>query len=99
MDGHQTLHSGECVNIPIQVMDLTYMDGRVTPCWLRLDAEDHQIQTIRVEKTVCRSDKNFAGILEKQFICLVSAGEEDCFRSIELRYNLETQRWRIVQFL
>ena len=99
MDGHQTLHSGECVNIPIQVMALTDRDGRITPCWFRLEGEDHQIQTIRVEKTVCRSDKNFTGILEKQFICLVNTNEEGYSRSVELRYNLETQRWRIVQLL
>ena len=97
MDGMPKMQAGESVDIPVQVMALTDRDGRTTPIWFRLEAPDHQGLRYHIRKTISRSEKNYVGIREKQFICIVQTGEFE--HTIELRCNTETQRWRIVQLL
>lgn len=85
------------VNLPIQMMSLTDRDGRMTPQWFRLETENHEIKLCRVVQVVSRDEKRYVGIKEKQFICRIRMG--DLCRTLEMRYNVETQKWRIFQFL
>lgn len=84
-------------NIPIQMMSLTERDGRITPQWFRLETEEHEIRLYRIEQVVSRDEKRYVGIREKQFICRIKMGDKR--KTLEVRYNVETQRWRIFQFL
>jgi len=85
------------VNIPIQMLSLTDRDGRITPQWFRLEMSDHVVRMCRITQVVSRGEKKYVGIKEKQFICKISMGEIS--KTLEMRYNVETQRWRIFQFL
>lgn len=85
------------VNLPIQMMSLTDRDGRMTPQWFRLETEDHEVKMCRVVQVVSRDEKKYVGIREKQFICRIKAGS--LCKTLEMRYNVETQKWRIFQFL
>ena len=91
-----TLSDGQN-NSPIQMMSLTERDGRITPQWFRLETEEHEIRLYRIEQVVSRDEKRYVGIREKQFICKIKMG--DMRKTLEVRYNVETQRWRIFQFL
>lgn len=91
-----TLSDGQN-NIPIQMMSLTERDGRITPQWFRLETEEHEIRLYRIEQVVSRDEKRYVGIREKQFICRIRMG--DTSRTLEMRYRVDTQRWRIFQFL
>ena len=91
-----TLSDGQN-NIPIQMMSLTERDGRITPQWFRLETEEHEIRLYRIEQVVSLDEKRYVGIREKQFICNIKMG--DMRKTLEVRYNVETQRWRIFQFL
>ena len=91
-----TLSDGQN-NIPIQMMSLTERDGRITPQWFRLETEEHEIRLYRIEQVVSRDEKRYVGIREKQFICKIKMG--DMRKTLEVCYNVEIQRWRIVQFL
>lgn len=85
------------VNLPIQMMSLTDRDGRITPQWFRLETEEHEIRMCRVVQVVSRDEKKYVGIREKQFICRIRIG--GLCKTLEMRYSVETQRWRIFQFL
>lgn len=85
------------VNIPIQMMSLTDRDGRITPQWFRLETEDHEIRMFQIIQVVSRAEKNYAGVREKQFVCKIKMGETS--RTLEMRYSVMSQRWRIFQFL
>ncbi len=85
------------VNIPIQMMSLTDRDGRITPQWFRLETENHEIQLCRIEQVVSRGEKKYVGVREKQFICKIRMGE--VCKTLEMRYSVESQKWRIFQFL
>lgn len=85
------------VNIPIQMMAISDRDGRLTPRWFRYELPDHRIESVEIEKTISRDECRFVGIREKRFVCaVVIAGER---KLIEIRYNIESQCWRIFQFL
>lgn len=85
------------VNIPIQMMSLTDRDGRITPQWFRLETEDHEIRMCRIEQVVSRGEKRYVGVREKQFVCKIKMGE--LCKTLEMRYSVESQKWRIFQFL
>lgn len=94
---HEGILSDGPVNLPIQMMSLTDRDGRMTPQWFRLETEDHEVRVCRVMQVVSRGEKKYVGIREKQFICRIRMG--DTSRTLEMRYRVDTQRWRIFQFL
>ncbi len=83
-------------NIPIQAFCMTDRDGRMTPLWFRLEV-DHKIQSYHIEQIVSRDEKNYVGIKEKQFVCTFH--DESVKKTIEIRYSVDTQKWRIFQFL
>lgn len=84
-------------NIPIQMMSLTDCDGRMTPLWFRLETEEHEVKLYRIEQVVSRDEKKYVGVREKQFVCKIRLGNVS--QTLEMRYSVETQRWRIFQFL
>lgn len=85
------------VNIPIQLLSVTDRDGRITPLWFRLETEEHEIRKFQIEDIISRDEKNYVGVKEKQFVCRIRQGERS--RTLEMRYNTVTQRWRIFRFL
>ncbi|MDE6893316.1 MAG: hypothetical protein K2P50_16120 [Lachnospiraceae bacterium] len=85
------------VNIPIQMICGMDTTGSITPIRFRFQTNEDIIETIHVEKTVSRDEKNYVGIREKQFICTASVSGIQ--RIMEIRYNVESQKWRIFQFL
>ena len=79
------------------MLAITDRNGRLTPLWFRFETEEHQIEKIGIEKTISRDESRCIGIREKRFIC--SAIIQDQRRILEIRYNVESQKWRIFQFL
>ena len=91
------MYDEEQVNISVQLCSVTDRDGRITPLWFRLETREHEIKKFRIEDIVSRGEKNFVGVKEKQFVCRICQGEVK--KTLEMRYNTATQRWRIFRFL
>ena len=91
------IYQEEAVNIPIQLLSVTDRDGRITPLWFRLETEEHEIRKFRIEDIISRGEKNYVGIKEKQFVCRIC--QDGMSKTLEMRYNTATQKWRIFQFL
>lgn len=85
------------VNLPVQMMSLVDRSGRLTPIGFRFEDEGHRIQNIKVSRVICREKLKLAGIREIRIICSAQFGEME--RMLELRYNVDSQQWRIYQFL
>lgn len=94
---HEGMLADGQINIPIQMMSLTDRDGKMTPLWFRLETEDHEVRLCRIEQVVSRDEKKYVGVREKQFICKIRLG--NVCKTLEMRYSVETQKWRIFQFL
>ena len=71
--------------------------GVITPLQFRYELPEHKVELVKIEKTLSRDEKIYVGIREKQYIC--SAVVDGCRRLLEFRYDVESQRWRIFQFL
>lgn len=87
----------DVVNIPIQMKSLTDRSGRITPLCFRFENREHEIIEIPITCVISRNMLNYAGIRENQYICRISEGANT--KIIELRYSIDSQRWRIFQFL
>lgn len=85
------------VNIPVQMLAVTDRNGRLSPLWFRYETEEHLIKKVTIEITISRDEICCVGIREKKFICSALFGEER--KIMEIRYNIESQQWRIFQFL
>lgn len=85
------------VNIPVQMFCAVDRTGVMTPIQFRYELASHQVELVKIEKTLSRDEKNYVGIREKQYICsAVLHGER---KLLEFRYDVASQRWRIFQFL
>lgn len=92
-------HMGELapVNIPIQMLLVSDTTGSITPIRFRFQTEEDVIETIQIQRVVSRDERNYVGIREQQFICVAQISNVQ--RILELRLNIESQKWRIFQFL
>lgn len=85
------------VNIPIQMFCVVDTTGKISPIQFRFETEEHMIETVKIEHILSRDEKSYVGIREKQFICSVLL--QGVRRMLEIRYHVESQKWRIFQFL
>ena len=87
------------VDIPIEMMVYVDTDGEMTPRRLRYEREGGQKITISFapEDTVARGDCNYVGIKEKKYIC--STVVDGIRTTLEIRYRVADQTWRIYRFL
>lgn len=85
------------VNIPIQMICGMDTTGSITPIRFRFQTDEKTIETVQVQEVMTRDEKNYVGIREKQFICIAQISNLQ--RIMEIRYNVESQKWRIFRFL
>lgn len=87
------------VDIPIEMMVYVDTDGEMTPRRLRYEKEGGSRVTISFtpEDTVARGDCNYVGIQEKKYICTALA--DGIRTTLEIRYRVADQTWRIHRFL
>ena len=87
------------VDIPIEMIAHTDIDGKITPLRLRYEKEGGEKVTICFckEDTIARGEYNFVGIKELQFICSTVA--DGTRISMEIRYRVANEKWRIHRFL
>ena len=87
------------VDIPIEMMAYTDTDGEMTPRRLRYEREGGEkvIISFSLEDTIARADYNYVGIKEKQYIC--STVVDGIRTTLEIRYRVADQTWRIHRFL
>lgn len=84
-------------NIPIQMISSTSTSGKISPIRFRFETEEHNLETVDIEQIITRDEHNYVGIREKVFVCSAIIGRES--HLFEIRYNLESQKWRIYQIL
>ncbi len=94
---HDGIIHDKQMDIPIQLLSITDRDGKITPLWFRVETQEHEIKKYTILDIISRSDKNYVGIKEKQFVCRIE--QDGTSKTLEMRYNTATQKWRIFQFL
>ena len=102
MEGEQgTRTMGDILLVDIPVEMMLYVDNAVqmTPRRLRYEREGGEriIISFAPEDTIARSDCNYVGIKEKKYICSTVA--DGIRTTLEIRYRVADQTWRIYRFL
>ena len=85
------------VNIPIQMICAVDTSGRISPMRFRFETQEHSLETVNIDGIISRGEKNYVGIREQQFICRARVG--NMAKTLEIRMNVDSQKWRIFQFL
>ena len=87
------------VDIPVEMMVYVDTDGEMTPRRLRYEKEggEKMILSFAPEDTIARSECNYVGIKEKKYIC--STVSDGIRNTLEIRFRLTDQTWRIYRFL
>ncbi len=81
-------------HMPVDVIATFNVQGRIKPNYIRLEDENHVLQTYKIENIVFSKEENFAGIPALVFCCNIQI--EDCLRTIQVKYHIKTHQWVLV---
>ncbi len=81
-------------HMPVDVIATFNVQGRIKPNYIRLEDENHVLQTYKIENIVFSKEENFAGIPVMVFCCNILL--DDCMRMIRIKYHIKTHQWVLV---
>ncbi len=81
-------------HMPVDVIATFNVQGKIKPNYIRLEDENHVLQTYKIESIVFSKEENFAGIPVMVFCCNIIL--EDCLRMIHIKYHIKTHQWVLV---
>ncbi|MFA9377018.1 MAG: hypothetical protein ACERKZ_09740 [Lachnotalea sp.] len=67
--------------------------GEIKPMYIRLEDEEHQLHTYKIESISSIKDEKYAGIHAILFVCNIRI--EDCMREIKIRYYIPSHKWML----
>ncbi len=80
--------------MPVDVIATFNVQGKIKPNYIRLEDENHALQTYKIESIVFCKEENFAGVPTMVFCCNVLLGE--CLQMINIKYHIKTHQWVLV---
>ena len=84
-------------NTPVQMFYVTDTSGKMTPLRFRYKNSEGEVKMASIEQVISREECHFAGIDERKIIC--TAMIEGDRVPLELRYHVNSQKWRVYQLL
>ncbi len=81
-------------HMPVDVVATFNVQGKIKPNYIRLEDEDHALQTYKIEDIVFSKEENFAGIPVMVFCCNIRRG--DCLQLVHIKYHIKTHQWVLV---
>ena len=81
------------MNLQIEMISVFAADGSITPLRVRLENEEHCLQTIPITQVVCVKPICYAGVDAIQYLCKAVVEEKE--KLFELRYTVKTHRWTL----
>ena len=99
MNGHIAVKMGAIneLDIPVQMFCDIDFAGKITPVLFRYRNSNEQIEKVSILEILARNERNHDGVREKQYVCNVLFGNMK--KAIELRFDVDRQKWRIFQVL
>ena len=77
--------------MPVDVIATFNVQGKIKPNFIRLEDENHALQTYKIENIVFCKEENFAGVPVMVFCCNILMGE--CLQLINIKYHIKTHQW------
>jgi hypothetical protein len=77
--------------IPVDVIATFNVQGKIKPNYIRLEDQEHVLQTHKIENIVFSREEKFAGVEAMLFCCNIRVG--DCMQMINIKYHVKTHQW------
>lgn len=81
-------------HMPVDVIATFNVQGKIKPNYIRLEDENHILQTYKIEDIVFSREEKYAGIPVLLFCCNIAHG--DCMQMINIKYHIKTHQWVLV---
>lgn len=81
-------------HMPVDVIATFNVQGKIKPNYIRLEDENHALQTYKIEDIVYSREEKYAGIPVMLFCCNIVLG--DGLRTINIKYHIKTHQWILV---
>jgi hypothetical protein len=81
-------------HIPVDVIATFNVQGRIKPNYIRLEDENHTLQTYKIENIVFSKEEKYAGIPVLVFCCNIII--QDRIQMINIKYHIKTHQWVLV---
>ena len=81
-------------HMPVDVIATFNVQGKIKPNYIRLEDENHALQTYKIESILYSRDENYAGVAAMAFCCNIIL--DDCLRMIYIKYHIKTHQWILV---
>lgn len=78
-------------SIPIDVIATFNTLGKMKPNYIRIEDENHELQTLKVEQIESSKEEKYGGMVAEVFDCKVRVGE--CLKLVRIKYHIESHLW------
>lgn len=82
-------------HMPVDVIATFNVQGKIKPNYIRLEDENHALQTYKIENIVFSREEKYAGIPVLLFCCNIMLG--DSMQMINIKFHIKTHQWVLVQ--
>lgn len=82
-------------HMPVDVIATFNVQGNIKPNYIRLEDENHTLQTYKIESIVYSREEKYAGIPVMLFCCNINLGNR--IQTIKIKYHINTHQWVLVQ--
>lgn len=81
-------------HMPVDVNATFNVQGGIKPLFIRLEDEEHALQTYKIENIIFCREERFAGVEVMLFCCNIRV--RDCMQMIKIKYHIKTHQWVLV---
>lgn len=82
-------------HMPVDVIATFNVQGKIKPNYIRLEDENHALQTYKIENIVFSREEKYAGVPVLFFCCNIMLG--DNMQMINIKFHIKTHQWVLVQ--
>lgn len=82
------------LNMPVDVIATFNVQGKIKPNYIRLEDEEHTLQTYKIENIVFSREEKYAGLPAIHFCCSII--RNGCSQLIHIKYYVQTHQWILV---
>lgn len=69
--------------------------GEIKPLYVRLEDENHELHTYKIEDIEQIKEEKYAGIGSILYVCQISV--EGVLRQIKIRYYIASHKWALIE--
>ena len=82
------------LHMPVDVIATFNVQGKIKPNFIRLEDENHVLQTYKIENIVFSREEKYAGIPVILFCCNIM--RRSCMQIINIKYHVKSHQWVLV---